>query len=256
MLIIRKIYADLKNGLNRLGGSRTCYVCQNSFFFFLPYKEGMKSISPFIRSLDVIGSDVENFSCPCCGSHDRERHLLMYMDQLNLWYALRGKVLHFAPETHIVQRIAQLSPEEYVKGDLFPTSPDIEKVDITSIDYPNQYFDFIICNHVLEHIPDIDTALRELFRVLKSGGKAVLQTPYSSILSRSFSDENIDTDEKRDFFYGQDDHVRVFGNDLFQMLAQAGFQVTLYKHAKLLSKFDSKQFGVNPREDLIFVTKP
>lgn len=103
-----------------------------------------------IRALDVIGSDVDNFQCPWCGSTDRERHLLMYMRAAGLFDALPGMaVLHFAPERHLSRLIVAAGPARYIKCDLFPGAPDIERVDMLAIPYPDKTFDLVIANHVL-----------------------------------------------------------------------------------------------------------
>ncbi|MDD2358075.1 MAG: methyltransferase domain-containing protein [Thiovulaceae bacterium] len=244
----------IKNVLNRLGNSKSCYVCGNTFTYFIPYRESEK-ISYFTQALQMIGSDIKNFSCPYCWSHDRERHLLMYIDTLDLWKVLKGRVLHFAPEVHLSDKIAALRPEQYVKADLYSNDDDVEKIDITAIPYANNSFDFLICNHVLEHIEDIETALMEIYRVLRKGGMAILQTPYSNLLSNSFQDKNINSDVLRMQFYGQEDHVRVFGHDLFNKLEDVGFQLRVKHHQEILVKIDSKKYGVNVNENLILVEK-
>ena len=85
-------------GLAILGSAKLCYACNKRVGRFLPYRGGWKDVPPLIKVLDVIGSDVENFSCPRCGAHDRERHLLMYFDHAGMWKRIAGaNVLHFAP---------------------------------------------------------------------------------------------------------------------------------------------------------------
>jgi SAM-dependent methyltransferase len=248
------MFGSIKLKINKLGRQKTCYICGQNFSSFLPY-QGLKDESCFVQTLDIIGSDMQNFSCPHCWSHDRERHLFMYLDALGLWEKLKGDVLHFAPERHLCAKIRELNPRRYIMGDLFSDDPSVEKIDVTAIDYPDKSFDFVICNHVLEHIEDIDTALKELFRILKRGGYAILQTPYSAILENSFKDKNIHTDALRKVFYGQEDHVRVFGQDLFNMLKAQGFTLELQRHQIVLAAFDCQKFGVNCREDLILVQK-
>lgn len=244
----------IKNRINRLGNNKTCYICKGTFFYFLPYRSGLGR-SKFTQELAMVGSDIKNFSCPHCLCHDRERHLFMYMDSLNLWDACKGQVLHFAPERHLSKKIGALKPKKYIKADLYSEEKDIEKIDITMIPYPDSYFDFLICNHVLEHIEAFETALSEIYRVLNKGGMAILQTPYSSILANSFQDKNINTDELRQKFYGQEDHVRVFGHDFFDKLKNIGFKLKIKKHEDVLSSLDSVKLGVNTLENLILVEK-
>ena len=65
------------------------------------------------------------------------------------------------------------------------------------IPYPDATFDLIVANHVLEHVDDYQASLRELSRVLKVGGLAILQTPFSAKLCATWSDEGIDDDLTR-----------------------------------------------------------
>jgi ubiquinone/menaquinone biosynthesis C-methylase UbiE len=130
------------------------------------------------------------------------------------------------------------------------------KVDITAVDFPHEYFDLLIANHVLEHVPDDRRAMSEIFRVLKPGGRAVLQTPFSPVLAGSFQDAAIDTEADRLLFYGEVDHVRVYGRDLFTRLEEAGFGVATQRHADLFPPDAAAYHGVNPAEDLLLIVKP
>ena len=249
------IFNRLKNEINKWGKDKECVICNNQFSYYLPYQFHNEK-SGFIKDLEIIGSDTKNFSCPHCMSHDRERHLFMYFNKLSLWDEIYDKnILHFAPEQHITKKLASLKTKMYVKADFYPTDDSIQKIDITQIPYDDGFFDFLICNHVLEHIEDISKALQEIHRVLSIGGQAILQTPYSSILAKTFQDQNINNNILRKKFYGQSDHVRVFGNDFFTMLEDIGFCLNIKKHKDCLYEFDAEKYGVNIQEDLILISK-
>lgn len=238
------------------GSSHRCYLCDRALRRFLPYRDGVRSLSPVTRALEVIGSDVENFACPACGCHDRERHLAMYFDRLDLWSRLRGAtVLHFAPEGALSPRIAARNPASYLRADLVPATADVQRMDITRIPLADGSVDVVICNHVLEHIPDDRRALAELARVTRPGGIAVLQTPWSPLLDKMFSDPAVTSEELRNRLFGQEDHVRVYGHDLFRRIADAGFAVRRYSHEETLHGLDAVYFGVNAREDLVLATR-
>jgi ubiquinone/menaquinone biosynthesis C-methylase UbiE len=51
-----------------------------------------------------------------------------------------------------------------------------EKMDAQEIPYQDQTFDVVIANHMLYHVPDRARALREIWRVLKPGGRLVAST--------------------------------------------------------------------------------
>lgn len=250
---LRREANGLRRARNLRGKRHKCYVCGKTFGRFLPFREGRQS--PFTRLLKVVGSDAKNFYCPACSCFDRERHLFMYFDKLGLWEVVKGgRVLHVAPEAKLAERIAASGPAEYVRGDIAP-GPDRVKLDVTALDFPGGHFDLVICNHVLEHVHEDERAVSELFRVLKPGGCAVLQTPFSPVLARSFQDPNIDTDEKRRLYYGQEDHVRVYGQDLFERFRGAGFDLATARHDALFRSWEAAYYGVNPAEDLLLLRR-
>jgi SAM-dependent methyltransferase len=111
-------------------------------------------------------------------------------------------------------------------------------------------FDVVIANHVLEHVADDQKALGEIRRVLKAGGYAILQTPYSAKLHRTWQDAGIDTDTARLQAYGQADHVRLFGRDIFNRIAATGFESCVKMHADVLASIAPLTYGVNEREPL------
>ena len=259
MINLKKILrVGLKNRLfltiNSLGRKKQCYICKKTFLKFKPYKNGV--YSPFIKELEVIGSDPLNFGCYYCGAHDRERHLFMYFDKLKFWKLFKGKnVLHFAPEKHLRIKLKDLVKANYIQADLNPQNNEIYKIDITEISFPDMTFDFVICNHVLEHIPNDLKALKEIYRVLRTRGKAILQTPFSKMIQNSFEDPRINSDELRERFYGEIDHYRIYGIDFFQKLKSVGFKLNIIKNDELFSNEECYKFGVNPKEDLIMVVR-
>ena len=241
----------------RIGNNYECYCCHRRIGRFLAYRGGMKNVPSAMIDLDVIGSDVDHFSCPYCRAHDRERHLLMYLDKTSLWEKFKnGVVLHFAPERNLAERIRNSRPINYVKADLFPSSLDIVREDITKLSFIDEVFDIVIANHVLEHVPDDAAALREIFRVLKPGGIAILQTPFSSKLMATSEDRMIASAAERLKAYGQEDHVRLYGNDLFVRIEGAGFLPLVQTHEQVLGGIDAKRYGVNPREPFFCYQKP
>lgn len=215
----------------------------------MPYRGGARGVQPLSRALRVIGSDVENFACPRCGAHDRVRHLLLYLRATHLLDDMKDKaVLHFAPERRLAAIIEATKPTTYVKADLFPASQDVMRVDMLAMPFDDQTFDFLIANHVLEHVTDDGKALSEIHRVLRVGGYAILQTPFSPRLTRTWQNEGIDTDDARLVAFGQEDHVRVYGRDIFEHFASAGFRSLVAQHDELLPDIDAARLGVNARE--------
>ena len=255
---LKKQIEKVKLRLNKMGNNRKCYICNNTFNHYSKWRGGTKAVPLWLSKLEIIGGDFDNFGCPYCNSTDRERHLFMYFDKLNLWDKIgKYEILHFAPETNLRKKIEKYAPLKYVKADLYSQDITIQKIDATAISSKEATFDLVICNHVMEHITDYRSALKEFFRVLKPGGMAILQTPYSKLLIKNFEDEGINTNGLRLIFYGQEDHVRIFGErTFFQSLIDTGFIVNRMEHANFLKELDSRYFGVSEEEDLIQVIKP
>jgi SAM-dependent methyltransferase len=255
---IQKIKGGVRRFLNGLGRGKQCYVCGRTFDHFTRYRNGRGTGSEFIERLDVVGSDIRNFGCMYCGSHDRERHLFMFFDRLEIWNRMKNAdILHFAPEANLRKKIGGLPPSTYILADLYPKTADVERIDATDVHFPDNSFDFVIANHVLEHIRDYSRALAGFFRILRPGGAAILQTPYSRLLRNNFEDENINTEALRMFFFREPDHVRIFGEARFlEGIEAAGFRLEIKRHADLFDGRTASRFGVNPREDLIQAVKP
>lgn len=99
------------------------------------------------------------------------------------------------------------------------------KADICDLPFEDNSYDFILCNHVLEHISDDTKAMQELYRVLKKGGTAILQIPQDLEREKTFEDDSITDPKERAKIFGQYDHVRVYGRDFFDKLREIGFSV-------------------------------
>ncbi len=232
-----------------------CCLCNAKVGTWLPYKGGWKKAPILMKTLDIIGSDLDNFTCRSCGSHDRERHLWLYLQESGIQDEIKDSyILHFAPEIHLSAKLNSLKPKKYIKADLYPKFSDIEKIDMLSIPYDDNTFNFVIANHVLEHVPNYHKALQEIYRVLKTNGLAILQTPYSNVLKNTWEDIGIETDKQRLQAYGQEDHMRLFGKDIINEITKVGFTSHAKSHSELISK-STKKYGINPSEPFLLFKK-
>jgi len=261
--IKKYLNANNSDGHSKNAKHYKCYICGNYLSNFSKFNNvGSDGLSLFVKNLDWITSDLDNMGCVYCSCHDRERHLFAYFDRLNLWARESDKVLHFAPETHLCKKIESRRPLEYIKADFEPELyinrgiKDVRKIDLMNIPFNDNYFDIVMCCHILEHVPNLEKGLSEIYRVLKKGGFAILQTPFSRLLHNHFEDSGITTDEQRDFFYGQKDHVRMISEkQFFEDLKKIGFNLEIVRHHDLFDDNFAKIHGVNPKEDLIRVIK-
>ena len=144
------------------------------------------------------------------------------------------KVLHFAPEQAFYKRFRNQKNLEYTTTDLLSPLADV-KADICNLPFKDNQYDVILCNHVLEHIPDDTKAMQELYRVLKPGGMAILQIPQDLSLTTTYSNNAITNQKERAKIFGQYDHVRIYGRDYFDKLKSVGFTVVEEDYTKKIS---------------------
>jgi len=161
-------------------------------------------------------------------------------------------MLHFAPEAALSHTFRSLTGMTYLSSDLEADVADTQ-VDITQLPFPDSSFDIIYCSHVLEHVPDDRKAMREIRRVLRPSGWAVLQVPIKG--RRTYEDWSITAPEDRQRVFGQSDHVRFYGNDFSERLTQQGFQVMEDSFASKLPLRELVQFGITPQERIYLCRK-
>jgi SAM-dependent methyltransferase len=142
----------------------------------------------------------------------------------------------------------------YVPADLVPDR-DHHRVDATAIELdPN--FTGVITSHVLEHVPDDQAAISEMHRVLVPGGWALVIVPVNDELETTFEDASIKSRWQRERFFGQHDHVRVYGRDFPFRLRAVGFDVEERRYASELSDDQVKRFGINEADVIYLCAKP
>ncbi|HZW78341.1 MAG TPA: methyltransferase domain-containing protein [Flavobacteriaceae bacterium] len=209
-----------------------------SYLKFLPY--GYETIR-------------ENVLSPGTLSLERHRLLWLYLTKETNLFREKIKVLHFAPEQAFYKRFRKIKNWDYTTTDLNSPIADV-KADICNLPFSDNEFDLIICNHVLEHIPDDTKAMQEIYRVLKSGGTAILQVPYEKNRKTTFEDNSITDPQERRKIFGQYDHVRVYGMDYFDKLQTIGFKVFPVDYTSKLGKTDIEKYRL-PEGELIPVVQ-
>jgi len=208
------------------GNTHTDPIDGKSFRKFLPY--GYENVR-------------KNVLSPSTLSLERHRLFWLYLTKETEFFSKKLRVLHFAPEQAFHKRFRKMKNLSYTTTDLNSPIADV-KADICNLPFPDNNFDFIICNHVLEHIPDDTKAMQELFRVLAPDGTAILQVPYEAARKTTFEDNTIIDPKERAKIFGQYDHVRIYGMDYFEKLRAIGFKVepvdyTLKLSEEVINKF-------------------
>lgn len=233
-----KQYEKNKNIKKNKGENVHCPICNSLFEIFGPY--------------GIV--ERKNAKCHNCDSLERHRLIYLYINnKLNL-FDKKIKVLHFAPEKMFYDIFSNNNKIEYTPCDLSPEiyqyngKTKIIKVDITKIPFDDNYFDFILCSHVLEHIPNDNLAMSELYRVLSKGGNSILQVPIDDNRNQTYEDENITSPEERLKAFGQHDHVRIYGKDYKKRLLDSGFIVNEDNYITTFNKSEIYKYGLNDSE--------
>jgi SAM-dependent methyltransferase len=196
-----------------------------------------------------------NVLSPSTLSLERHRLLWLYLQRKTDFFIRRQKLLHFAPEQAFFKRFKAMQNLEYTTTDLNSPIADV-KADICDLPFETNYFDTLICNHVLEHIKDDSKAMRELLRVLKPGGIAILQIPQDLSRATTFEDDSITDSKERSRIFGQYDHLRIYGRDYFDKLRKIGFQVKEVDLTSELTMEEVDYFRLSKGELLPICTKP
>jgi len=183
----------------------------------------------------------ENVLAPGTLSLERHRLFWLYLKNETTFFSDPLRVLHFAPEQAFVQKFKKQKNLTYTTTDLNSPIADV-KADICDLPFKDNSFDFIICNHVLEHIPDDTKAMQELYRVLAPSGTAIMQVPYDAKRDITFEDNTITDQSERTRIFGQYDHLRVYGMDYFKKLSSIGFDVNALDYTSGISSDDIERY--------------
>ncbi|WP_228851081.1 class I SAM-dependent methyltransferase [Aegicerativicinus sediminis] len=220
------------------GSDVTCPICNSSFKKFAPFGSSKR----------------ENRKCHYCGSLERHRLIFLYLNEKFNFFNKNSndkiRLLHFAPERMFYNIFSEYNGIDYFPCDLMPErmkyngKTNITKADITDIPFQDNSFNFIICSHVLEHIPDDHLAMSELYRVLSKNGNSILQVPIDNNREKTYEDPNISSPEERMKAYGHPDHVRFYGKDYKTKLEKCGFKVNEDNFVSTLNKNDIIKYGL------------
>jgi SAM-dependent methyltransferase len=238
--------------LPSLGLRYRCPFCQLRFRKLEPRGRDL----PVYAEQGVVGGGYRLTECPWCRSNDRERLLYLFLRRHTELFRKPMRVLHVAPEARL-RRAIESAQVEYTTADLRMPGVDLP-LDITAIPRPDASFDAIICSHVLEHVHDDRTAMRELRRVLAPGGWAVLQVPIASGAGLTAEEDPASrlSEQERARRFGDPSHVRLYAErDYVRRLEEAGFAVRAADALQLLGERTVRNYGLVPEEKIFLCTR-
>jgi SAM-dependent methyltransferase len=251
---LEKLVGSIWTQTRNFGLKYRCPMCRAHLKAFLP---GGEHHAVLTEKSIAGGGRRSNVVCPVCGSEDRERLAYLYLKNRPYLLSAGTKLLHIAPEYNLSSWLRSKAELDYISADLARNDVDLN-MDLTNIPFPNSTFNAIICNHVLEHIPNDRAAMAEVFRVLKPDGWAILQVPISLSLPATYEDFSITDPIGREGAFGQNDHVRIYAMDYVDRLKQAGLAVDLFYWRRNDGNYGGKnnKFGLIDREIVFFASRP
>jgi SAM-dependent methyltransferase len=218
-----------------LGNKVECPVCGGRFSRFLPY--GYNKVRKGVL-------------CPRCFSLERHRLLWLYLKNKTVFFTDPLKVLHVAPEQCFYSRFRKLGNLDYTTADLESPLADV-KLDIQQMPLADNTFDVVICNHVLEHVPDDRKAMREILRVLKPGGYGIMQVPMEMTLEKTYEDPAIVDPHEREVHFRQKDHYRLYGRDYIERIRECGFRISEPNYSDELDQQTIQRYRLPENEILM-----
>lgn len=220
-----------------LGRRVECPICGRRYRKFLPYG---------------YSAPRENALCPSCLALERHRLLWLWLVRETPFWSTRTRMLHIAPERCFIRRFERHLGDNYITADLESPLAKV-KMDIQRIPFADGEFDVVFCNHILEHVPDDLLAMREMHRVLKPGGWGVMMAPVDAARAATYEDSSATTPAARAAAHGQHDHMRIYGADYPERLAQAGFEMECVDYAAQLPPSDRTRYGLT--DEVIYVAR-
>jgi SAM-dependent methyltransferase len=229
--------ADLARRHRYRGTATYCPVCGRSSCCFAPYGIERR----------------EDAECVHCKALERHRLLWLFVStRTNLFDGRAKRMLHIAPEPCIAPRYRRALGGGYLSADLYDERAMV-RMDVTDIPHPDESFDVIHCSQVLEYVRDDRKAMRELRRVLKSDGWAVLHEPIG--VEETHENPSILKPQGRPST-GWHDIVWLYGPDFTHRLREAGFSVEVVKANDLASDDEAVRMGLTAAAgDVWYCTK-
>lgn len=227
-----------------------CLLCGSNIDGFVPHGEDLE----LFNSHHIIGGGIRgNARCPVCNGIDRYRWCFYVISHYTDILTTPCSILHFAPERTISDLIQTNNQCFYVTADIDKNMAMLA-IDATDIPFQSESFDYVIANHILEHIPDDTAALSEIHRVLKDDGVAIISFPICTD-DVTYEDETITSEDERLIRFGHKGHVRIYGTDYMERLNKAGFSVEIKSPKDELPQYMIERFGIYPEDIILLLRK-
>ena len=195
-----------------------------------------------------------NALCPSSLSLERHRLMWLYLKSRTNFFTAKIKLLHIAPELCFIKIFESMENLDYITADIESPLAKV-KMDVHDIPFNDNSLDVVFCNHVMEHVDNDLKAMSEIYRVLKVGGWAIIQSPVYVELEHTLEDSTIIDPLEREKIFGQNDHMRKYGKDYGNRLRNAGFKVIEDDFLNELSSEKRMRYALPDKEIIYFCEK-
>jgi len=246
----------IKDFIKSLLYQRQCPICGIRLKRFLPleplFADNLRKYTSKYKIEKLETLNPKEYYCPSCKCTDRDRLYAAYLQKINNFKDLH--LLDIAPGASL-RYFLQKRVKKYRSVDLYRTDVD-DQLDICNMHkYSDNMFDFIICSHVLEHVPDDIQAMKEIYRILKPGGEAIVMVPISSEFNDFDEDLTINDEAEQWRRFMQNDHVRMYNREVFfKRWESVKFKINIYSKSFFSSRVYRK-LGLTKSSALYVVSK-
>jgi SAM-dependent methyltransferase len=228
-------------GIYWLGSKHQCPICRWPARAFRPL-----SVNPDFPE-----------RCSRCGSLARHRLLWLFFQRRTNLFQAPLEVLHFSPEACFTGKFSRLKNLKYTTADVEGGYTSwMETLDVTAIAKPDETYDAVICLHVLQAVEEDHKAMRELFRVLKPGGWAILNSRLDIYAERTRPNPALPPLEVRAQSSNRDFAFRIYGRDFADQLREAGFEVEIVPFGKSLTSEEIDRYYLHVPGDVYLCRRP
>jgi SAM-dependent methyltransferase len=191
--------------------------------------------------------------CPRCNAKARHRRIWLFLQDRTPLFSRPTRLFEIAPRYAFARRFARMANIRYVAADLRRGPFIAVRSDVQALALGDAVFDALLCVHVLEHVEDDGAAMRELHRILRPGGWALVSVP-TDMAEPTDEDASVTDPKERARRFGEEGHVRRYGYDVVKRLEVAGFDVEVDLAADL-DPAVVERYGLRLDENLFLCRK-
>ncbi|MDE1190688.1 MAG: methyltransferase domain-containing protein [Arachidicoccus sp.] len=226
-----------------------CPCCNKHFSHFADFKYSLE-----LTNSKRFKDTYKNIDCPYCYSHPRHRIVCFSLNHIKEKLKKNNVTALMIGAEYSIEKWFRDNQINFITTDLFDKTADI-KADIQNMPFDNNSQSLIICNHVLEHVPNVKVALKELYRILSQDGILEISVPTDKSFSHTIENTGELSVNERIEKFGQIDHMRIFGNDVEEIIRSACFSVEIIDGEKLPENIVAKIGPANYDDNRIYVCR-